>query len=47
MLTRLLAPLTPFVTERVWQDVVRPVDPAAPESVHLAALAAVDGAADR
>ena len=34
--TKLLAPLTPFITERVWQDVVRPVDPAAPESVHLA-----------
>jgi isoleucyl-tRNA synthetase len=35
-LTRLMAPLTPFITERVWQDVVRPVDPDAPESVHLA-----------
>jgi isoleucyl-tRNA synthetase len=36
VLTRLLAPLTPFLTERVWQDLVRSVDPAAPESVHLA-----------
>jgi isoleucyl-tRNA synthetase len=36
VLTRLLAPLTPFITERVWQDVVRATDPAAPESVHLA-----------
>jgi isoleucyl-tRNA synthetase len=36
VVTRLLAPLTPFVTERVWQDVVRPVDPSAAESVHLA-----------
>jgi isoleucyl-tRNA synthetase len=35
-LTRLMAPLTPFVTERVWQDVVRPTDAGAPESVHLA-----------
>ncbi|MBS2965561.1 isoleucine--tRNA ligase [Actinocrinis puniceicyclus] len=35
--TRLLAPMVPFVTERVWQDLVRPVTPDAPESVHLAA----------
>jgi len=34
--TRLLAPMVPFVTERVWQDLVRPVTPDAPESVHLA-----------
>jgi isoleucyl-tRNA synthetase len=45
--TRLMAPLTPFVTERVWQDLVVPVTPGAPESVHLASwpqadLAAVD-----
>jgi isoleucyl-tRNA synthetase len=36
VVTRLMAPITPFVTERVWQDVVRPVTPDAPESVHLA-----------
>ncbi|MPZ97268.1 MAG: isoleucine--tRNA ligase, partial [Propionibacteriales bacterium] len=36
-LTRLMAPLMPFVTEQVWQDVVRPVRTDAPESVHLAA----------
>jgi isoleucyl-tRNA synthetase len=34
-LTRLLAPLVPFVTERVWQHLVVPVDPGAPASVHL------------
>ncbi|HSR24711.1 MAG TPA: isoleucine--tRNA ligase [Candidatus Eisenbacteria bacterium] len=36
LVTLLLAPVVPFVTERVWQDVVRPVWPDAPESVHLA-----------
>ena len=45
--TRLMAPLTPFITERVWQDLVVPVTPGAPESVHLstwpeADLSAVD-----
>jgi isoleucyl-tRNA synthetase len=45
--TRLLAPLTPFITERVWQDMVVPVTPDAPDSVHLASwpeadLSAVD-----
>ncbi|EXU68881.1 isoleucyl-tRNA synthase [Streptomyces sp. PRh5] len=33
--TRLMAPLVPFITERVWQDLVVPVTPNAPESVHL------------
>jgi len=28
--TRLMAPLVPFVTERVWQDLVRPVTRARP-----------------
>ena len=30
-----MAPLTPFITERVWQDLVVPVTPDAPDSVHL------------
>jgi isoleucyl-tRNA synthetase len=34
--TRLMAPLVPFITERVWQDLIVPVTPDAPESVHLA-----------
>ncbi|MFI2610044.1 isoleucine--tRNA ligase [Kitasatospora sp. NPDC018619] len=34
--TRLMAPLTPFITERVWQDLVVPVTLQAPASVHLA-----------
>jgi isoleucyl-tRNA synthetase len=44
VVTLLLAPITPFMTERVWQDVVRPVWPDLPESVHLAAWPTVDGA---
>ncbi len=35
-LTRLLAPIMPFVTERVWQDLFHASNPAGPESVHLA-----------
>jgi isoleucyl-tRNA synthetase len=40
--TLLLAPLIPFVTERVWQDIVVAVDPTAAPSVHLAAYPEVD-----
>ncbi len=40
--TRLLAPITPFITERVWQDLVVAVDPQAPMSVHLASYPEVD-----
>ncbi len=35
VVTRLLAPVTPFITERIWQDLVRSVDPDAAASVHL------------
>ncbi|NLC97598.1 MAG: isoleucine--tRNA ligase [Actinomycetales bacterium] len=34
--TKLLAPLVPFITERVWQDLIVPVTPDAANSVHLA-----------
>ncbi|MCM2576467.1 isoleucine--tRNA ligase [Streptomyces meridianus] len=33
--TRLMAPLVPFITERVWQDLVVPVTAEVPDSVHL------------
>ncbi|MCW5953412.1 MAG: class I tRNA ligase family protein, partial [Propionibacteriaceae bacterium] len=36
VVTRLMAPLVPFVTERVWQDLMVPVAPGSPASVHLA-----------
>jgi len=36
VVTLCLAPFTPFITERVWQDLFRPTDPEAPVSVHLA-----------
>jgi isoleucyl-tRNA synthetase len=44
-LTRLMAPFTPFVTERVWGSVVTPglADPV--DSVHLASWPAVDAGA--
>ncbi|QPP09343.1 isoleucine--tRNA ligase [Streptomyces bathyalis] len=35
-ITRLMAPIVPFVSERVWQDLIVPVTPGAPDSVHLA-----------
>ena len=44
-LTKLMAPLVPFITERVWQDLVRPVTPDAPESVHLSSWPVADEAA--
>jgi isoleucyl-tRNA synthetase len=43
VLTRLMAPLTPFIAERVWQDVIVPVNPDAPPSVHLASWPQADG----
>ncbi|HKW98235.1 MAG TPA: class I tRNA ligase family protein [Bryobacteraceae bacterium] len=33
--TRVMAPALPFLTEEIYQNLVRSVDPAAPESVHL------------
>ncbi|MBI4901216.1 MAG: isoleucine--tRNA ligase [Actinobacteria bacterium] len=42
IVTRLMAPIVPFVTERVWQDLVVATDPAAPQSVHLASWPVAD-----
>ncbi|NLT30457.1 MAG: isoleucine--tRNA ligase [Propionibacterium sp.] len=42
VLTRLLAPMVPFITERVWQDLIVPAVPDAPTSVHLADWPVVD-----
>ncbi len=35
-LSKLMAPFTPFIAEELYQNLVCPVDPGAPESVHLA-----------
>ncbi|HEX6936561.1 MAG TPA: isoleucine--tRNA ligase [Actinomycetes bacterium] len=40
--TLLLAPVVPFVTERVWQDLVRASGPEVAESVHLAGWPVAD-----
>ncbi len=37
-LTQLLAPMIPFITEHVWQELVRVAEPLEGESVHLAAF---------
>ena len=34
-LTKLMAPMVPFITEHVWQELVRTIEPTATESVHL------------
>jgi isoleucyl-tRNA synthetase len=41
-LAMLLAPFVPFLAERIYQDVVRPVDATAPLSVHLCDFPAPD-----
>ncbi len=43
--TKLMAPFAPFIVEELYQNLVRSVDAAAPESVHLCAWPDVDAAA--
>ena len=45
VVTRLMAPMVPFITERVWQDLFVATDASAPASVHLATWPEVDAAA--
>ncbi len=40
--TRLLAPFLPFLTEEIYQNLVRSVDPAAARSIHLTSFPEVD-----
>jgi len=41
-LTQLLSPMVPFITEHVWQEVVKPADNSAADSVHLTDFPVVD-----
>ncbi|MCH7605877.1 MAG: isoleucine--tRNA ligase, partial [Chloroflexi bacterium] len=43
-LAKLMAPLAPFVTEEIYQNLVCSVDPEAPDSVHLASFPIADQA---
>ncbi|WP_027863503.1 isoleucine--tRNA ligase [Marmoricola sp. URHB0036] len=43
VVTLTLAPLTPFITERVWRDLFASTSEELPESVHLASWPRVDG----
>jgi isoleucyl-tRNA synthetase len=45
-LTRLLAPFKPFLAEELYQNLVRSVDPSAPESVHHTDYPAPDASLD-
>jgi isoleucyl-tRNA synthetase len=43
VVTLLMAPFTPFITERVWQDLFASTSDELPDSVHLASWPEVDG----
>jgi isoleucyl-tRNA synthetase len=44
IVTAVMAPYTPFITEQIWQDMVRPTRPDAASSVHLSPWPTVDEA---
>ncbi|MGA9102856.1 DUF5915 domain-containing protein, partial [Aeromicrobium sp.] len=44
VVTLLMAPIVPFITDRVWQDLFRPTSPGLPDSVHLASWPKIDPA---
>jgi isoleucyl-tRNA synthetase len=43
-LAKILAPVCPFVSERIYQNLMRKADPDAPESIHLCAYPEADAA---
>ena len=40
-ISKAAAPMIPFMTEEIYQNLVRSIDPAAPESIHLCDFPAV------
>ena len=44
-LTQLMSPMVPFITEHVWQTLIRVGEPSAPQSVHLSSFPIADEAA--
>ncbi len=42
--TQVMAPVLPFLTEEIYQNLVRSVDPSSPQSVHLTSYPQVDSA---
>ena len=42
VVTQLMSPMVPFITEHVWQELIRPVNPQATTSVHLSTFPKVN-----
>ena len=45
ILTQLMSPMVPFITEHVWQTLIRVGDPSATQSVHLSSFPVAQGSA--